>query len=259
MRPVPLRVWITDGSLPVFSDTQRLTTRHDGTFGMSVPYEGFVDPAVEVGAVELEAERVDDVLCLEAEWCVLTDGLPERLDASTPVRLQGLIEGKWMNRLLGTKRWQPASIANSLLADGPGIETTLGGLENGHADWIEIAYSSESAGRRTHSSTLADLHGHRVVHLVNEVLELMRRTGDRVDAIDLGALGERAAVVNERARIKAAARPLRLPHLSKERLVRRAIADGVGMRAGTEATIRVWARDGSEAGRGTLTWRAIGA
>src|SRR5689334_16596585 len=226
---------------------------------MSVPYEGFVDPAVAVGAVDLEAERVDDVLCLEAEWCVMTEGLPEHVDASTPVRLQGLIEGKWMNRLLGTKRWQPASIANSLLAEGPGIETTLGELEHGSTDWIEIAYLSEAAGRRTHSSTLADLHRHNVVNLVNEVLERMRRTGDHVDAIDLGALGERAAVVNEQTRIKAAARPLPLPHLSKERLVRRAIADGVGMRAGTEATIHVWARDGSEAGRGTLSWRAIGA
>ena len=255
---MPLRVWITDGSLPVFRDTQRLTTRHDGPFGMSVPYEGFVDPAVSSGAVELEAERVDDVLCLEAEWCVLTEGLPEQVDASTPVRLQGLIEGKWMNRLLGTKRWQPASIANNLLADGPGIETTLGALA-GDADSIEVAYVSEDAGRRTFSSTLGDLRGHAVLHLVNEVLELMRSTGDHVDAIDLGALGERAAVVNERVRMKAAALPLPLPHASKERLVRRVIADGIGMRAATEATILVTRRDGTEAGRGTLTWRAVGA
>jgi hypothetical protein len=256
---VPLRVWITDGSLPVFRDTERLETRHAGTFGMSVPYEGFVDPAVESGTVELEAERVDDVLCLEAEWCVLTEGLPDRIDASTPVRLQGLIEGKWMNRLLGTKRWQPASIANSLLADGPGIETTLDELERNDGDSIEIAYISEGAGRRTHSSSLGDLHGHSIVSLVNEVLELMRVTGDHVDAIDLGALGTRAAVVNEPKRIRAAALPLPLPHVSKERLVRRAIADGVGMRAGTEATILATRRDGTEAGRGTLTWRAVGA
>src|SRR3954452_5497952 len=138
---------------------------------MSVPYEGFVDPAVESGAVELDAERVDDVLCLEAEWCVLTDGLPERVDASTPIRLQGLIEGKWMNRLLGTKRWQPGSIANNLLAEGPGIETTIGELETGAPDWMEIASTSEAPARRTHSSTLADLLGHSVLHLVNEILE----------------------------------------------------------------------------------------
>lgn len=252
---MPLRVWITDGSLPVFSDTHRLVCSHPALFGLRTRYEGFVDPAVERGAVSLEAERVDDVLCLEAEWCVLTDGLPSHVDASTPVRLQGLIEGKWMNRLLGTRRWQPASVANNLLADGPGIATTLGALEDGSATGsIEISYETEWAGRRTQQSTLADLQGHNVLALVQEVLA----GGHAVAGIDLGALGEASAVVNEPARIKAAARPLPLPHASKERLVRSAIADGVGMRDGTEATILVTGPDGAEAGRGTLTWTALG-
>jgi hypothetical protein len=251
---VPLRVWITDGSLPVFSDTHRLTCSHPALFGLKTRYEGFVDPAVEHGSVSLEAERVDDVLCLEAEWCVLTDGLAGRVDASTPVRLQGLIEGKWMNRLLGTKRWQPASIANNLLAAGPGIETTLGAIEDGAATGsVEISYESER-GQRTQRTMLADLRGHNVLALVQEVLA----GGHGVDGVDLGALGEASAVVNEQSRIKAAARPLPLPHASKERLVRRAIADGVGMRAGTEATIVVTGPGDAEAGRGTLTWQSLG-
>jgi hypothetical protein len=44
-------VWITDGSLPVFSDTRRLRTRHPVMFGLRTRYEGFVDPeAPHVGA-----------------------------------------------------------------------------------------------------------------------------------------------------------------------------------------------------------------
>jgi hypothetical protein len=255
---VPLRVWITDGSLPVFADTQRLDAKHPALFGLKTRYEGFVDPAVERGSVELEGERVDDVLCLEAEWCILTDGLPDRPDESTPIVLQGLIEGKWMNRLLGTKRWQPASIANSLLADGPGIPTTFGALEQDAAGTIEIAYESVGAGPRTHVSTLEDLRGHNILGLVRDVLAWARANGEELGAIDLGALGEGAAVVNEQARLKAAARPIPLRHMSKERLVKRAIEDGLGMQPGTEATIAVTGADGAEAGRGTLTWRALG-
>jgi hypothetical protein len=256
---VPARVWITDGSLPVFSDTHRLAAKHPALFGLKTRYEGFFDPAVERGSVELEAARVDDVLCLEAEWCVLMDGLPERVDESTPVALQGLIEGKWMNRLLGTKRWQPASVGNNLLADGPGIPTTLGALEGAAAGTIEIVYESVRGERRRHSSTVADLRGHNIVGLVGDVVDFCRRNGDHADAIDLGALGETAAVVNERARIKAAARPLPLPHASKERLVRQAIADGLGMQSGSEATIAVTDGSGARVGSGTLRWRAIGA
>jgi hypothetical protein len=255
---VPLRVWITDGSLPVFADTHRLAAKHPALFGLKTRYEGFVDPAVETGAVELAAERVDDVLCLEAEWCVLTDGLPDLPDESTPIVLQGLIEGKWMNRLLGTKRWQPASIANNLVADGPGIATTFGALEADAAGAIEIAYESKGAGACRHTSTVADLRGHNILGLVRDVLGWARANGEQLDAIDLGALGESAAVVNEQARLKAAARPIPLPHSSKERLVKRAIADGLGMQPGTEATIAVTGPDGAEAGRGTLAWRAIG-
>jgi hypothetical protein len=253
-----VRVWITDGSLPVFSDTHRLEAKHPALFGLKTRYEGFVDPVVAQGSVELGGERGDDVLCLEAEWCVLLAGAPDWVDLSTAVTLQGLIEGKWMNRLLGTKRWQPASIANNLLAEGPGIATTLGALEAGAAGTVEIAYESVGAGPRRHVSTAADLRGHNVLGLVRDVLSFCRRTGDTVVAIDLGALGEAAAVVNESARIKAAARPLPLPHASKERLVRRAIADGLGMRAGTEATIAVRDGSGAEVGAGTLRLRDAG-
>ena len=67
------RVWITDGSLPVFSDTERLSTSHRGFLGLPVRYEGFVDPDVALGAAEIVGDRPDDALFAEAEWCVLLD------------------------------------------------------------------------------------------------------------------------------------------------------------------------------------------
>ena len=93
---------------------------------------------------------------------------------------------------------------------------------------------------------------------MQEVLAWARANGETLDAIDLGALGDESAVVNEPERMRAAAQPIPLPHASKERIVARAIADGLGMRSGTEATIVVTGPDGAEAGRGTLTWRAVG-
>src|SRR4051795_9100065 len=168
------RVWITDGSLPVFSDTDRLSTSHKGFLGLPVRYEGFVDPEVALGSSEVAGDRPDDALFAEAEWCVVLDDPLTEPDDSAPVILQGLIEGKWMNRLLGTKEWRPASIANNLLADGPGIPTTLGAIEAGADGSIEIGYESERAGALAHRSTLADLRGHNVLGLVRDVLAWAR-------------------------------------------------------------------------------------
>ena len=107
------RVWITDGSVPVFSDTERLKASHKGMLGLPVRYEGFVDPDVPRGSATVHG-GAEDVLYVEAEWVVeFPEGIPApgAVIDSTPIVLQGLIEGKWMNRLLGTRAWQPASIS----------------------------------------------------------------------------------------------------------------------------------------------------
>src|SRR5438874_8052295 len=98
-----VRVWITDGSLPVFSDTTRLQTSHPVLAGLQTRYEGFIDPGVARGSLEIARADAADALFVEAEWCVeFPEGLPRVATADTPIVLQGLIEGKWMNRLLGT-------------------------------------------------------------------------------------------------------------------------------------------------------------
>ena len=44
--------------------------------------------------------------------------------------MQGMIEGKWLNRIGGDLAWKPASLGNNLLAQGPGIAGTLARLED---------------------------------------------------------------------------------------------------------------------------------
>jgi len=259
------RVWITDGSVPVFSDTERLRTSHRGLLGLPIRYEGFVDPEVPVGSAEISGEA-DDVLCAEAEWCVLLDGVPAEPDDDAPVVLQGLIEGKWMNRLLGTHAWRPASIANNVLAAGAGIHTTLGALETGAAGETRLEYTRADGAVQEHVTSLADLRGENIPELVREVLRVHAERGEQLDAIDLGALGERAAVVNEPERLQAALRgdrvplpsPLNLrPHRAKERLVRGVLADAISVPPGT--TVRLTTTDavGAAVGEASLVWHRL--
>jgi hypothetical protein len=244
-----VRVWITDGSLPVFSDTTQLQTSHPVLAGLKTRYEGFIDPGVARGSLEVARADATDVLFVEAEWCVeFPEGLPRVATADTPIVLQGLIEGKWMNRLLATRAWQPASIGNNVLAAGRGIRTTLGALEDDLGGEALVVYESTSGGRREHVTRTVDLVGHNLRALVEEVLAL----GEPLDAINLGALGLQAAVVNEKSRVLWAALPLPLPHRAKERLVWRALADGLGLRAGDSARLTVTDGAGSVVGDATL-------
>ena len=248
-----MRVWITDGSLPVFSDTIRLDASHKALFGIPTRYEGFVDPSVERGAATIGAEREDDALVVEAEWAILfPDGIPAEVDPSTPVIVQGFAEGKWLNRLLGTRAWQPASLGNNLIAEGPGIRTSLGALELGRPGTVRLSYERADGGIQEHSAPLEAIRGHRVLELVREVLRVSA-AGGGVEAIDLGALGPRAAIVNEPARIKAASRPLPIPHRAKERLARQAIADGVAVPPGGTVELVVLNGGGGTVGEGRLT------
>lgn len=251
------KVWITDGSVPVFSDTRRLSASHKGLFGLPVRYEGFVDPDVPRGTAEISGST-EDVLFVEAEWFVeFPNGTPTTVDRGTPIVLQGLIEGKWMNRLLGTRAWQPASLGNNVLADGPGIATTLGALEGAVQGETKIEYELPGGGRQSYRTTTADLREQNLLELIREVLA----TGEDVDAIDLGAFGDDAAVVNEPRRLKQAARPVPnplnvLPHRAKERLVRTALADGISLRPGIPARLTTTDGSGAVVGTATLTWRS---
>jgi hypothetical protein len=241
-----VRAWITDGSLPRFSDTTKLAATHGVVFGFVAAYEGAVDPEVPVGSAELQAQRLDDALFAEAEWCVsFPGGRPDEITGETEIVVQGLLEGKWLNRLLGTRAWQPASIGNNLLAEGPGIRTTVGGLAD-TAGWVRVTFPGGE-----HVSSLGDLRGQNIRGLLTDVVA----AEDGLDWIDLGAFGPRSATVSEPARIKAAAGPF--PHRAKDKLVRQALADDVGVPAGDEARLVVVDGSGAEVGAGTLVWSAL--
>ena len=191
------RVWITDGSWPVFSDTTRLRAKHPALFSLRTRYEGFVDPAVPRGSASVRTERADDALYVEAEWLVeFPDGIdrylqePGLVDAATEITVQGMIEGKWMNRLLGTTAWRPASMGNSLIAAGPGLATSVGALEWGEGGSMRLSYRTAGGALRTQQASVADLRGHNAVGLVREVLRACARDGMGLDAINLGAVGE---------------------------------------------------------------------
>jgi hypothetical protein len=139
---------------------------------------------------------------------------PDRVDLATPVTLQGLIEGKWLNRLLGTTAWRAATLGNNLLAAGPGIATTLGAIEAGASGEIRVEYKCLRDGAQAtqvQKATLADLRGQNILGLVRAVLQFCRKTAQQIDAIDLGAIGPQAAIVSEPRRIASAMRLRSMP------------------------------------------------
>ncbi len=76
--------------------------------------------------------------------------------------MQGLVEGKWLNRLLGVREWRPATLGNNLLAKGPGIATTIGAIEAEAAGAGEVCVSyhwpkAEREETRMQMSFLSDL------------------------------------------------------------------------------------------------------
>ena len=263
------RVWITDGSLPVFTDTVKLRASHKGLFGLKIRYEGFVDDAVARGHFEVRRDAQEDVLFAEAEWylefvqpigTLLQD--ESTVGPGTEVVLQGFIEGKWMNRLLGTTAWKPASMGNNVVGEGPGITTTLDALERGvEGTTTRLDYVAANGLRCTHATDATDLRGHNITDLVREVMRVSRETGASIDGIDLGAVGDAAAVVNEKERLRRAIRmdavplpnPLNFaPHRAKERLVRQALQDQLGVSRGTDVTLTTTGSDGEVVGRAVL-------
>jgi hypothetical protein len=199
-----MKVWITDGSGAPFTDLGTLPTWHRGMMGRDVPYKGALDESVPVGDASVSAADPADCLVPEAEWCICfpegTDRFvadPDALTESTPVIMQGLIEGKWLNRFDQDLAWKPASLGNNLLARGPGIPGTLASLENGGMRGeIRVQYAGR-AGRLTYSAALSDLRGHHLLDLARAVFRYCREHNLTVEAVDCGALGPASAVFED--------------------------------------------------------------
>ncbi len=269
------RIWLSDGSGAPFSDLYQLPVTHAGLLGPAIPYKGTLDARVPVGTAFIEGAG-DDALFAEAEWCITFPAAspmdfddPQHLNPTTPVVLQGLIEGKWLSRLGRSLEFRPASIGNNLLAEGPGIVTTLGAIEAGELGDILVSYQYAHDGQaltRTQRSTLADLHGQNILALVQAVLTHCRDTQQVIDWIDCSAMGTAAAIVNEPERLQAAIRSLgRSPadlgtligfQQVVTQFIKDVLAEGLGVPSGNPITIIVRDRGSTVVGRGQLTWQA---
>jgi hypothetical protein len=200
-----VKIWVTDGSGAPFADLVVLPAHHPGMLGGGIPYKGALDENVPVGNADVFADGPADCLVPEAEWCICFPGETDRFAAdpsalteSTPIVLQGMIEGKWLNRIGEDLAWKPASLGNNLLAQGPGITGTLARLEDGEMQGeIGVQYTCR-AGRQTLTTALADLRGHNLLGLVRAVFGHCRGQQLTVEAVNCSARGPASALAEDR-------------------------------------------------------------
>jgi hypothetical protein len=200
-----VKIWITDGSGVPFTDIATLTAHHRGMLGRDVPYKGALDENVPVGNASVFMQDPTDCLVPEAEWCIWFPGGtdpfaddPETLTESTPIVLQGMIEGKWLNRFGEDLAFKPVSLDNNLLAQGPGISGTLASLEDGGMQGEIRVQHTGRAGLQAYASALDDLRGHDVLGLARAVIAHCREQSVAVEAVDCSAVGPDSALVQDR-------------------------------------------------------------
>jgi hypothetical protein len=266
-----MKIWMTDGSAAPFSDVTVLPVFHPGMLGGEIPYKGALDESVPVGNTTVSADSPADLFVPEAEWCICFPAEPgafiadpDSLTESTPIVMQGMIDGKWLNRFDEDLAWKPASLGNNLLARGPGIPGTLGSLEaGGMRGEIRVQYA-RGAGLQTYASTLDDLRGHNLLGLAGEVFRYCRERKLTVEAVDCSARGSASAFAEDRqflARVMAAAGvtpdDLREPDACRRlapQISKVANDDGIIVEPGTPVHLVVIAETGT-VGRGQLTPR----
>jgi hypothetical protein len=214
-----MKIWVTDGSGVPFSDIAPLPAYHHGTWGGEVPYKGALDENAPVGEATLFGDGPSSVLIPEAEWCICfptgTDSfvtVPDSLTESTPIVMQGMIEGKWLNLFDENLAFKPASLGNNLLARGPGIPGTLGSLDDGGMRGEVRVQHDCRAGRKTYTATLDDLRGHNLLGLARAVFSHCREHGLTVEAVDCSARGPRAALVEDAGFLQQVLTAARLTH-----------------------------------------------
>jgi len=196
-------LWMTDGSTVVFEDTVKISEAMtpDDILG-SQAYEGGIDSVVAIGSANLPVDKYSYV-SVEAEWVIV---LPEDIDGpillSTPVTLQGMLDGKYFSEFAQNQNeWFSASLGNNLIAAGPGIQTTISNiLAGGLSAHIEAFYEDELGRDQYFTSSSESLKNLPVLELVNGVLNRFPQTR----YINMGAIESSSAFVNNDA-IKAAA------------------------------------------------------
>ena len=200
-----MKIWITDGSGAPFADIVALPAHHPGMLGGDIPYKGAIDENVPAGNATVFTEGPSDCLVPEAEWCICFPGEtdpfaadPDTLTESTPIVMQGMIEGKWLNRLGQDLAWKPASLGNNLLARGPGIPGTLASLDDGGMQGeIHVQYTCR-AGRQAYTSAIDDLRGHNLLGLARAVFRHCHEQKLTVEAVNCSARGPASALAEDR-------------------------------------------------------------
>lgn len=187
-------LWMTDGSPVDFADTIEIEEAKtpESLLGGHV-YEGAVDPLVVFGTYQLPVDE-SAYVSVEAEWVLILPDTSGEIDLDTPVKLQGMIDGKYFAEFLENQtHWLPASIGNNLIASGPGIETTLRAILAGDVNaTIELSYEDKWGLQQRFTSNSLSLAELPLLELVNGVLH---RDGS-VQYVNLGAIESSSAFVN---------------------------------------------------------------
>jgi hypothetical protein len=215
------------------------------------------------------ADGASDCLVPEAEWCICFPGDtaafladPGALTESTPIVMQGMIEGKWLNRFGEDLSWKPASLGNNLLARGPGIAGTLASLEDGGMQGeIRVHYTCP-AGSQALAAVLSDLRGQNLLGLARSVFGHCREQKLTAEAVDCSARGAAAALAEDRRflqRVMTAAgvapQELTAPAAWKRlapQIAKVAMDEGLTVEPGSTISLAVTA-GGDTVGHGQLT------
>jgi hypothetical protein len=202
---IKMITWISDGSIVKWHDTIKLegVCKVDKLgLNNNQSYEGLVDKNVAIN--DLTIPWQESGLDAEAEWVLVFEKPLHEIDnisENTGCWLEGMIEGKWMKPMLveGEIDWGPASIGNNVMTHGKNIKLKLGDFvsDNSFPQYsITVKFCSAAGDEVTHKTSTKDLRGIPIVELVQAVKD---KTPNeiKVQAVNLGANGRKAAYVNE--------------------------------------------------------------
>lgn len=275
MSDTTVAVWITDGSLPVFSDTHHLTTKTPKQLHLfSSNFEGLIDRQVMIGSGSIPWQQGGHDA--ELEWALCFDDPLAEIEITehTPCTLQGMIEGKNLQFLLGEKQipWSPASIGNNVIASADtsphdlsgGIRTTIGDILNQEIQaTMRLSFRMENGSmlpeRVVDISVLQDFPLLKFLHELQTKADAFHLTGCRI--INLGANGKDSGYVNNMQNIFLSVLgeillPLKgfdnLSHRIRHRLVNELIMARKGMARGSDAALKVYDNKGNIVGQASL-------
>lgn len=190
-------LWLMDGSQLTFVDTIKLNVGVPNSLPRYT-YEGAFEE-LKVGTLTLNDEFFKrSFFSAEAEWAIsaITEFTLD-IDESTPVILQGMIEGKYFAEFFKDQtHWLPASGHNNVLGEGKGILTTVGEIIKGHINaQVNVEYT-DNLGRlqnfQSNAQALKDMP------LVDIILDVVRNKPQNsvLKTINLGIHGKNAGFVN---------------------------------------------------------------